>query len=263
MGESAQGEARPVSVFNLEDRDLAGASAIEAKLTRARLEGADLSGAKLEHGQLEGVRLLEGTLEEAKARYIDLGVANMTQASLDDADLTSATLVGAILRSAILRRASLGHANLVAADLSGADLRGADLQHAKLHRANLDGAILFDADLRGATGLTQPQLDRAVGNRSTRLDPPLRVWSCWESRPRELDHLLGNPWLSEADRDGIERFVCTRERHYRSDDGTSPVVSRPARDPVPATLSQQETLHPAASVPAGKERIFEPPAEAR
>ena len=78
------------------------------------------------------------------------------------------------------------------ADLRGADLRGARLARARLHRANLAGAILTGADLTGATGLTQAQLDQAIGDDKTTFVTPvtmtpapyypgqsLRVPDCW------------------------------------------------------------------------------------
>ena len=63
-----------------------------------------------------------------------------------------------------LRDARLGGAFLVGASLRGADLRGAYLRLAKR-----DGADLSDANLDGAEGLTQVQLDRAHYNSRTKL----------------------------------------------------------------------------------------------
>jgi len=53
--------------------------------------------------------------------------------------------------------------------LVGASLRGADLRGAYLRLARLDGADLFDANLGGAEGLTQGQLNRAHCNSGTKL----------------------------------------------------------------------------------------------
>lgn len=73
-------------------------------------------------------------------------------------------LFGAQLHGTDLRGASLRGAFLIAADLSDADLRHADLIGADLRDADLSGA-----DLRGALFLTDPQLEAARGDRSTRL----------------------------------------------------------------------------------------------
>lgn len=72
--------------------------------------------------------------------------------------------MGASLVRADLRAADLRGAHLIAADLTGADLR-----HADLLGADLRGCRLVGADLTGALFLTQPQLDSARGDASTRL----------------------------------------------------------------------------------------------
>jgi uncharacterized protein YjbI with pentapeptide repeats len=229
-------ELNQLPFFELTGKDLAGASAIEAKLTRARFEGANLSRASLKSGQLEGIRLIGGTLEGASGQYADLGLANMTQTSLDRVILPSATLEGAILRGATLRGARLGNANLVGADLSGAYLRGADLKGATLHRANFDGAILSGADLRRANGLTQEQLDAAVGDRTTQLDPPLTIRRCFDTRPASFDVLLENPWLSSEDERALEDVLCPPALRRRAPDAPIEKAMRasltvPSRDP--------------------------------
>ncbi|GAA2665110.1 pentapeptide repeat-containing protein [Streptomyces vastus] len=79
-------------------------------------------------------------------------------------DRRGADLMGARLKGADLRGANLRGAYLIAADLTGADLRGADLIGADLRDADLT-----DADLTDAFFLTQPQLNSARGNGSTKL----------------------------------------------------------------------------------------------
>jgi uncharacterized protein YjbI with pentapeptide repeats len=74
------------------------------------------------------------------------------------AKLAPADLAGASLRGTRLIGADLGSADLTLADLTGADLRAANLRGANLARS------LF---------LTQPQLDVAVGDASTRLPEQL------------------------------------------------------------------------------------------
>ena len=75
-------------------------------------------------------------------------------ADLAGKDLKGADLAGACLRGALLIGADLRYANLSYADLTGADLRGADLSGAKLETS------LFTS---------QPQLDSAKGNSTTKL----------------------------------------------------------------------------------------------
>lgn len=89
-------------------------------------------------------------------------------------DRRGADLVGARLRGADLRGADLRGAYLIAADLTGADLRLADLIGADLRDANLAGA-----DLTGSIFLTQPQVNAAKGDLSTRLPSGLTRPAHW------------------------------------------------------------------------------------
>lgn len=79
------------------------------------------------------------------------------------ADLMAADLSGMDLRAADLR-----NAYLIGADLSRTDLRNVDLLGADLRDADLRGS-----DLRDAIFLTQPQLNAANGDASTRFSPRL------------------------------------------------------------------------------------------
>ncbi|WP_405679578.1 pentapeptide repeat-containing protein [Streptomyces sp. NBC_00868] len=85
-----------------------------------------------------------------------------------------ADLMGARLSGADLRGANLRGAYLIAADLSRADLRTADLIGADFRDADLRGA-----DLRGAVFLTQPQLNAAQGDPTTRIPSSLTRPSHW------------------------------------------------------------------------------------
>ncbi len=83
-------------------------------------------------------------------------------------------LLGARLRGADLRGAGLRGTTLIAADLRGADLRDADLLGADLRDADLRGA-----DLAGALFVTQPQLESARGDVSTRIPDDLDRPAHW------------------------------------------------------------------------------------
>jgi uncharacterized protein YjbI with pentapeptide repeats len=87
---------------------------------------------------------------------------------MDSVDLDRADLSGAKLPEADLRDAKLKRVNF-----SGADLRGVNLAGAVLRLTRLDGA-----DLAGARGLTQNQLDRACGDQKTALPDGLTVKPC-------------------------------------------------------------------------------------
>ncbi|MFI6285459.1 pentapeptide repeat-containing protein [Streptomyces sp. NPDC051018] len=89
-------------------------------------------------------------------------------------DRRGADLMGARLRGADLRGVSLRGAYLIAADLTGADLRTADMIGADLRDARLAGA-----DLRDSFFLTQPQLNAAGGDATTRLPATLDRPAHW------------------------------------------------------------------------------------
>jgi DnaJ-domain-containing protein 1 len=105
---------------------------------------------------------------------IDLSRANLCRARLDQATLIEANLNGAVLVDA-----DLSDARLEKADLRGANLRNVNLANATLDGAQLESAILYGADLRHARGLTQAQIDRAVGDRHTALPAGLTTPVGW------------------------------------------------------------------------------------
>ncbi|HZX04230.1 pentapeptide repeat-containing protein [Kribbella sp.] len=86
---------------------------------------------------------------------------------------------GADLIGARLRQADLAKANLRGAYLIGADLRQADLRQADLIGADLRDTDLRGADLTSALFLTQPQLNAARGDHTTKLPKALTRPSHW------------------------------------------------------------------------------------
>ncbi len=206
--------------LDLSQRFLANASAISAKLVRAKLYLSELPDANLAWADLEGASLVKADLTNAEAFYADFARANLTGAVLRNANFGSSDFEGAVLNLADLDGAGLTATNLVAADLLGADLTGATLVDARMHRANLTGAILDGADLTGAYGLTGPQLLYAVGDAKTRLPLPrtispdpsrpdqareLYVWSCWKTLPRALTAIL-----PDEEKPRYEKRVCPK-----------------------------------------------------
>lgn len=144
---------------------------------KARLEGADLAGA-----DLAGANLINASLRGADLSDSDCGGAQMMSAEMRRANLSGAHLAGADLSYATMR-----HVNLTLADLSGATLVGADLAGATFAKANVEqadltsasllGADLDDAELDKTTGLTQAQVGKAYGTKSTKLPAGLRAGS--------------------------------------------------------------------------------------
>src|SRR5215213_4146939 len=122
-----------------------------ADLTSANLKGTDSQENKfvLDNVNLRGVNLADADLE-----YI----------SLTGSDLSNSHLVNTDLSNADLSDANLYHAYLASVDLSGANLSGADLS---------------EVDLRNDTGLTQEQIDEAIGNERTYLPDDLQRPANW------------------------------------------------------------------------------------
>ncbi|WP_240968359.1 pentapeptide repeat-containing protein [Streptomyces sp. HNM0575] len=120
----------------------------------------------LTHGTADQLAAVDVWFQRDKANVLLLRASELVRSRLPGPrrDHRGADLTGARLAGADLRGASLRGARLIAADLAGADLRTADLTGADLRGADLSGS-----DLTGSLFLTQPQLDEAKGNPSTRI----------------------------------------------------------------------------------------------
>lgn len=170
----------------LKDAHLAGADLTNAKLTRAKLPSAtltkaDLIDADLTRADLTEANLAKADLTRADLTGADLFDANLTRAHPYGANLTEANLAHTNLTRAILFGADLPDTNLTGAKLTDANLTGADLRGADLTRAELTRADLTRADLTGADGLTQRQLETALGDEATRLPEGLTRPGPWPS----------------------------------------------------------------------------------
>ncbi|MCA1672639.1 MAG: pentapeptide repeat-containing protein [Actinobacteria bacterium] len=140
-------------------------------------------------GNLEGAWLARIDINRANLTGIRLNGANLTGARFQNATLTRAWLIGADLTCALLHEANLAHALLQSANLTNTRLQGANLTGAQLFMANLTdawlegvdltGTWLGEAKLAGARGLTQEQVDAAVGDQKTSLPMPLRRPKSW------------------------------------------------------------------------------------
>jgi hypothetical protein len=146
------------------ERTLEGQQSWRVDLTFADLSGADLRGMHLRGALLQGAHLRGADLQGA-----DLSGAHLYDAHLQGSDLTGAGLGGTTLRGARLRGALLCDAQLEHARLDGADLDGVNLRGARLHGARLSAAA----------GLTQDQIDEALGDAATILPNGLRRPRGW------------------------------------------------------------------------------------
>jgi uncharacterized protein YjbI with pentapeptide repeats len=179
LGRRDRRHERPDYALDLYSVDLQNVSLPRANFERARLSFANLENAALDQAHLEQADLARARLGAARLAGADLagahlGGANLEGAGLSEANLAGASLGGAELAGAQLDGANLegayaGSANLEGANLVEANLRGLHLVEARLERAFLTGAHLEGADLRGASGLTQEQLDEAITDDDTKL----------------------------------------------------------------------------------------------
>jgi uncharacterized protein YjbI with pentapeptide repeats/CheY-like chemotaxis protein len=154
---------------------------------RRWLESRAAEGARanLEKLDIAGVDLSGLDLSNANLRAADMSDAVCRGTVLQGADLRGAVMSGAVLREADLTVAKLRHddmrfADLTAAVFKDADLAGARMSGVKIEGTDFTGAIMLYTDLEGAdlekaTGLTQQQIAKAVGDTSTKLPPRLRL----------------------------------------------------------------------------------------
>jgi len=179
----------------LREVDLGGANLSEALLVRARLSQSLLIGTNLHGADLEDADFTQSHLDGADLGAADLSGAVLTFAQFNDSrfldDLKSLlsrsgrpTLTENVFDSK-LYGADLSSANLSHADLHGANLMAVDLRHANMSGAvfarntELFGANLEHADLREATGLTQEQVEQAIGNKMTQLPQKFERPEAW------------------------------------------------------------------------------------
>jgi hypothetical protein len=92
----------------------------------------------------------------------------------------SMLLVGLWLPLVDLRGSNLMSADLRGANLTRANLMSADLRGAKCSRLNIDSARLHFADCTESVDLKQEQINRALGNRDTKLPPGLDHPDNWD-----------------------------------------------------------------------------------
>jgi hypothetical protein len=142
---------------------------------------------------------LKVSVSERQFARVQGGPIDLRQAELRRAGLDQATLIEANLRGATLIDADLSDARLEKADLCGANLCNAKLAYATLNGARLDAAMLCGADLRHARGLTQAQIDRALGDRRTALPASLTMPRGWIHQSQPVPAQLGEQTASEID----------------------------------------------------------------
>jgi uncharacterized protein YjbI with pentapeptide repeats len=167
--------------------DLRGAIMHMRDFFHANFYYSDLEGAELYYAILSFAKLREVNLKNAGLSYTHLEAADLRGADLRGANLRAANLQGAHLEYVYLERASLikavlKEANADYAKLEEANLKGANLEGARFSNANLEKANLQGANLTDAKGLTQEQVDSAIGDERTMLPAGLTMPKSWKKK---------------------------------------------------------------------------------
>ena len=184
-------------LIRLEDTDLRGVDLFDAHLDHVFLKRAHLEQAVMGGAQLRSAVLWEAHIDGAAAGQARMEGANLAGASLERTvllacDLRESCLAEAILRNAILQEARLDGADMSEADLSGALLGSsgeedcwgpAILEDVDLTGTCMKAADITACDLRRTTGLTQEQIDSAIGDETTKLPAHLRMPDSWKTKP--------------------------------------------------------------------------------
>jgi branched-chain amino acid transport system substrate-binding protein len=182
---------------DMSHQDLGGIDFGQADLTGATLQGSDFTGSNLSEARLTDADLTGAVLDQVDLSGQNLVNLLIEDASLRGADLSSVDLSGTWLWELDMREANLQNANLANADLRFSNIHGADFAHSHLERADLrdtdlggaqfsgaflEGALLNDALLIEASGLTDEMLD-SVGS--------LQNGTPMQTRSDVLDSLSG------------------------------------------------------------------------
>ncbi len=174
-------------VINLPEVDLRHAFFEGAMLKTANIPRAHLERAWLRHAHCENTFAMEVHLANADLSDSYWTFANLTRSDLKNAQVCRAHFEHVFAEGSDLENADLedshwglaqsGHSGLKNANLNCSRWNGADMEN-----LNLEGAQLFGADLTGAIHLTRSQLEKAHGNKSTKLSDEALRPSNWSTR---------------------------------------------------------------------------------
>jgi uncharacterized protein YjbI with pentapeptide repeats len=194
LAESSEASPRLLREITLSHATLSDAQLPDADLSDADLSGADLSNALLNNANLSGASLKGASLKGAALIEADLGLADEvrhfqddpTVQGLTDLEAANTDLSGADLSGANLSGADLSGADLSAADLGRADMVGTSLKGANLQRADLSKALLWSADLTGAVGITNEELEQQATSLDGATMPNGQKYEDWvkSTKPR-------------------------------------------------------------------------------
>ena len=138
-------------------------------LTNLDFRGVPLRGADLCALNLAGCNFAGCDLTRAKVRRADFTGADLSHAVARDSNFAFACLTMATLAGADFISSRLNHADFTGADLSNTDFTKAQVDFADFSDSDVSGALLAEA-----TGLTQMQLESAIGDSNTTVPERLR-----------------------------------------------------------------------------------------
>lgn len=131
--------------------------------------------------------LYDGSLEGANLHGANLRGSRLNGACLQGAQMDFAILSEALLGRVHLERADLSASRFDNARLEMAHLEGANLTLSDLSEAGLSLAHLEGADLHATRGLTQEQIESALGDGRTILPDHLSRPAHWTKKDEEGD----------------------------------------------------------------------------
>ncbi|BAY07681.1 pentapeptide repeat-containing protein [Calothrix sp. NIES-2098] len=171
--------------LDLSYSDIRGAMLFEANLKKAIFKGANLAEAFLNKADLQEADFTEAIMQQAKLNMVNLQSAMLMRCNLQNANLSGAKLQEASLFRSNLQEAQLYQAELQNVNLSEAKLLCANLGEANLLEAFLDRSDLKGANFQGAKNLTSQQIERANGNRTTRLPDYVEAPTHWRQPSKD------------------------------------------------------------------------------
>lgn len=158
-----------------EGSDLSLVALPKANLRRSQLRFVDFS-----HSNFDEASFDEADLSEANLTLANLRRVNLRQSNCMNANFTESNMTDAFLGRCNAQKASFVRAVLLRTNFSRADLRGADFGEAYVVEANFAMCEIGSADLSRCRGLTQSQVNVAIGDSQTKLPPGIKAPSNWK-----------------------------------------------------------------------------------
>lgn len=149
-----------ISGFGASYFEVVGYNFENAFINNAQFDGCKLISCRFHHAELTNVNFSEARLRNTYFEHASLKGAIFTGVSEDYSDGFCQN--------------SFEHADLTDADFSNANFVSASFKNANLKNTNFKGTVM-----PGVEGLTQAQIDQAIGDSETRLPGDLQTPASW------------------------------------------------------------------------------------